>query len=239
MHMTEMMIGLVKIILVNLVLSGDNAIVIALACRNLGRDLQKKAVFWGSFGAIGLRVVLTFVAVWLLQIPFVETIGGLLLLWIAVKLLAGDDENEEIDGGSSLREAIKTIIVADLVMSLDNVVAVAGAANGNVTLILIGLAISIPLIIWGSQLLMRIMQRFPIIVVLGAALLGFTAGEMIAKDEMVASFVADVWPGVGHVLPTVFAVLVVAVGKWLELRQPRRTEAKSDLPAEIRDDVAY
>ncbi len=229
--MTELIIGLSKIILVNLVLSGDNAIVIALACRNLSPKLQKKAVFWGSFGAIGLRVILTFIAVWLLQIPFVELLGGILLIWIAVKLLTGEEENEEINGGSNMKEAIKTIIIADLVMSLDNVVAVAGAANGNIVLIMAGLAISIPLIIWGSQLLMKLMQRFPIIVTLGAALLGYTAGEMIMGDGIVGMYIENAWEAFHQVLPVVLAVLVVVIGKWMAARNSRKTAAVlRDLP---------
>lgn len=222
--MTDFIIGLAKIVLVNLVLSGDNAIVIALACRNLQPGTQKKAVFWGSFGAIGLRVVLTFIAVWLLQIPFVQLLGGLLLLWIAIKLLVGDEENDHINGGSSLREAIKTIIVADLVMSLDNVVAVAGAADGNILLILIGLAISIPLIIWGSQLLMKLMHKFPIIVTLGAALLGYTAGEMAMGDDIVGKHVEALWAGFDHVLPITLAVVVVVVGKLLAARKDKQDD---------------
>lgn len=224
---TAFLIGLTKIILVNLVLSGDNAIVIALACRNLQPQLQKKAVFWGSFGAIGLRVILTFVAVWLLHISFVQLIGGILLLWIAVKLLAGEEEGDDINGGSSLREAIKTIIIADLVMSLDNVVAVAGAANGDIVLILIGLAISIPLIIWGSQLLMRLMHRFPVIVTLGAALLGYTAGEMIMGDKIAGVFLEEVWHGLHTVLPLSLAVLVVGIGKVMAMRASKNSEGSA------------
>lgn len=221
---TAFFIGLTKIILVNLVLSGDNAVVIALACRNLQPQLQKKAVFWGSFGAIGLRVILTFVAVWLLKISFVQLIGGVLLLWIAVKLLSGEEESDDINSGSSLKEAIKTIIIADLVMSLDNVVAVAGAANGDIVLIIIGLAVSIPLIIWGSQLLMRLMQRFPIIVTLGAALLGYTAGEMIMGDKIAGVFLEEVWRGFHSVLPLTLAALVVGIGKLISMRHSKNND---------------
>jgi YjbE family integral membrane protein len=209
-------IGLMQIMMINLVLSGDNAVVIAMACRNLKPELQKKAVFWGSFGAIALRVVLTFIAVWMLQIPLVQLLGGLLLIWIAVKLLVGDEENTSVDSGSSFSQAIKTIIIADVVMSLDNVVAVAGAAKGNITLIMIGLAISIPLIIWGSQLLMKIMNRFPIIVTLGGALLGYTAGEMIVGDKIVGDYLEQAFPESHFVLPIFLALLVVAIGKLMK-----------------------
>ncbi|WP_442599622.1 TerC family protein [Neobacillus sp. D3-1R] len=209
---SEFLIGLFEIILINIVLSGDNAVVIALACRNLDEKYQKKAVFLGSFGAIALRVILTFVAVYLLQIPYLNLIGGILLLWIAIKLLKGEEE-EDVEGSSNLIGAIKTIIIADLVMSLDNVVAVAGAANGNMLLILIGLAISIPLIIWGSQLLMVIMEKFPIIVILGAALLGYTAGEMILSDRAVGHFFENLNSSFHIILPLLLAAFVVIVGK--------------------------
>ena len=154
----EFIIGLLKIILINIVLSGDNAVVIALACRKLPREQQKLAVFWGSVGAIVLRVVLTFVAVELLQIPFLKIVGGLLLVWIAVNLLRGDEETD-LKASSTLFGAIRTIILADFIMSLDNVVAVAGIAGNNLLLIIVGLTISIPLIIWGSQLLMKLMDQ--------------------------------------------------------------------------------
>ncbi|MED1797490.1 TerC family protein [Brevibacillus porteri] len=217
--MTEYLLSLLQIIMINLVLSGDNAVVIALACRNLNPKLQKKATFWGSFGAIGLRIILTFIAIWLLKIPFVQVVGGLLLIWIAVKLLKGEDEDSHIGGGASFVEALKTIIFADLIMSLDNVIAVAGAANGNPVLVIIGLAISIPLIIWGSQLLMKLMNRFPIIVLLGAALLGYTAGEMIVGDKAVGSFLDGVMPSLHMILPVALALLVIVIGNYLKRKE--------------------
>ncbi|GED59286.1 TerC family protein [Brevibacillus formosus] len=217
--MTEYLLSLLQIIMINLVLSGDNAVVIALACRNLSPELQKKATFWGSFGAIGLRIILTFIAIWLLKIPFVQVVGGLLLIWIAVKLLKGEDEESHIGGGSSFIEALKTIIFADLIMSLDNVIAVAGAANGNLVLVIIGLAISIPLIIWGSQLLMKLMNRFPVIVLLGAALLGYTAGEMIVGDKAVGSFLEEVMPSLHMILPVALALLVIVIGNYLKRKE--------------------
>lgn len=213
-------LGLMEIILINIVLSGDNAVVIALACRNLPADLQKKAIFWGSGGAIGLRAILTVVAVWLLKIPFLQLVGGLLLFWIAIKLLAGDNEEEELKGGSNIREAIKTIIIADLVMSLDNVVAVAGAAGGNMLLIALGLGISIPLIIWGSQLLMALMNRFPIIITAGAGLLGYTAGEMILGDKAAGHYVESMIPSAHYTVPVVGVLIVLIVGKLLSRKHP-------------------
>ncbi|MHC0037545.1 TerC family protein [Pseudoneobacillus sp. C159] len=207
----EFWIGLFQIILVNIVLSGDNAVVVALACRNLDVKYRKKAVFLGSFGAIALRIILTFVAVYLLKIPYLNFIGGLLLLLIAVKLIKGEDEGD-IKASSNLSAAIKTIIFADLIMSLDNVVAVAGVAGGNVVLILIGLAISIPLIIWGSQLLMAIMDKFPFIVILGAGLLGYTAGEMMMKDRALGRIFEHI-SHTNHILfPICLALLVIILG---------------------------
>ena len=213
-----------EIILINIVLSGDNAVVIALACRNLPPDLQKKAIFWGSGGAIALRAILTVVAVWLLKIPFLQIVGGLLLFWIAIKLLAGDNEEEELKGGSNIKEAIKTIIIADLAMSLDNVVAVAGAAGGNLLLIALGLGISIPLIIWGSQLLMALMNRFPIIITAGAGLLGYTAGEMILGDKAAGHFVESIIPSSHYSVPIFGVLIVLIVGKLLSRKHP--TELK-------------
>jgi YjbE family integral membrane protein len=207
----DFFIGLIKIVVINIILSGDNAVVIALACRKLPTDQQKKAVFWGSFGAIILRVILTFAAVELLQIPFLKIIGGLLLVWIAINLLKGD-ENTDLKASSTLFGAVRTIIIADLIMSLDNVVAVAGAAGNNILLIIIGLGVSIPLIIWGSQLLMKLMDRFPIIVTLGAALLGYTAGEMIVGDEVLHQYLEPLGWVVEKGIPILLAVVVVAIG---------------------------
>ncbi|UZJ79297.1 TerC family protein [Fictibacillus sp. KU28468] len=211
--MDNLLVNLLEILLINIVLSGDNAVVIALACRNLEERHRNKAIFFGTFGAVFLRVVLTFAAVYLLKIPFLNFVGGLLLLWIAISLLKGEEDGD-IEANSSLSGAIKTIIIADLVMSLDNIVAVAGAANGNIVLIILGLIISIPLIIWGSQLLMKIMAKFPIIIIIGAALLGYTAGEMMLKDKAVGHYLEGVHFNLHLVLPIALAILVVAVGKF-------------------------
>lgn len=220
----EFIIGLLKIILINIVLSGDNAVVIALACRKLPREQQKLAVFWGSFGAIVLRVVLTFVAVELLQIPFLKIVGGLLLVWIAVNLLRGDEETD-LRASSTLFGAIRTIILADFIMSLDNVVAVAGIAGNNLLLIIVGLAISIPLIIWGSQLLMKLMDRMPIIVVLGAALLGYTAGEMIVGDDILKEWIEEIGVIAEKGIPVLLAVVVVIIGEFLNYLSKKKAKA--------------
>jgi YjbE family integral membrane protein len=234
---SDILIDLFKLILINIVLSGDNAVVIALACRNLKAEQQKIAIFWGSFGAIALRIVLTFVAVWLLQLPFVEIIGGLLLVYIAVKLVNGDDDTENLKSSSKIGEAVKTVIVADLIMSLDNVLAVAGAAEGNLLLIIIGLAISIPLIIWGSQLLMRLMNRFPIIVLVGAGLVGYTAGEMFLTDITIDQIITSNFPLGDYVIPIGMAVLVVLWGK---LAERKKTEQHAATAEEVdRDDPTW
>lgn len=210
----EFWIALSQIILINIVLSGDNAVVIALACRSLPPKQQKAAILFGSVGAIVLRVVLTFFAVYLLTLPYLKLVGAALLLWIGVGLLKGDDGEENLESHANLAGAIKTIVVADLVMSLDNVIGVAAAAKGNVPLLVFGLVISIPLIIFGSTLILKLMSRFPVIITLGAGLLGWVAGEMALTDPSTAHFVEQ-HHYLHNVLPALGAAVVVAVGKWL------------------------
>jgi YjbE family integral membrane protein len=210
----EFWIALMQIIMINIVLSGDNAVVIALACRSLPPAQQKRAIMFGSVGAIVLRIVLTFFAVFLLQQPYLKLIGAALLLWIGVGLLKGDDGEEELEGHSNLAAAIKTIIVADLVMSLDNVIGVAAAAKGNIVLLVVGLVISIPLIIYGSTMLLKLMARFPAIITIGAALLGWVAGEMAVSDPALSAWSAN-QHALHYVAPALGAVLVVLTGKWL------------------------
>ena len=209
----EFWLALSQIIMINIVLSGDNAVVIALASRSLPPSQQKKAILFGSVGAIVLRIVLTFFAVYLLSLPYLKLVGAALLLWIGVGLLKGEDDESDLVGHAHLSGAIKTIIVADLVMSLDNVIGVAAAAKGNTVLLVIGLAVSIPLIIYGSTLILKLMTRFPVIITIGAGLLGWVAGEMALSDPAISG-----WAGAHHTLHTVApiagAVLVVAVGKW-------------------------
>ena len=214
----EFWISLSQIILINIVLSGDNAVVIALASRSLPPAQQKKAILFGSLGAILLRVVLTFFAVYLLTIPYLKLVGAALLLWIGIGLLKSDEGEGHLEGHSSLAAAVKTIIVADLVMSLDNVIGVAAAAKGNVPLLVFGLVISIPLIIFGSTLILKLMGRFPVIVTIGAALLGWVAGEMAMSDPAIADWAAK-QHALHTVVPMIGAVAVVAIGKWLSGRQ--------------------
>ncbi len=210
----EFWIALLQIIMINIVLSGDNAVVIALASRSLPPPQQKKAIIFGSVGAIVLRLVLTFFAVMLLAQPYLKLVGAALLLWIGVGLLKGDDGEGDLEAHSNLAAAIKTIIVADLVMSLDNVIGVAAAAKGNVPLLVIGLVISIPLIIYGSTMILKLMGRFPIIITIGAGLLGWVAGEMAVSDPALTNWMTG--HEMVHMLaPAVGAVLVVLTGKWL------------------------
>lgn len=189
-------IGLLQIVAIDLVLSGDNAVVIALACRRLQPEQRKIGIFWGVAGAVGLRVVLTAFAASLLGLAWLKLIGGLVLLWIGTKLLLPEDDGEhEIDAATSVAGAVKTIIVADFVMSVDNVIGVAGAAGDSLVLLGLGLAVSIPIIVWSSQLIMKGMERFPLIVTFGAALLGWVAGGMIADDPLWRAVLLDrpVW----------------------------------------------
>ncbi len=223
----ELWIALVQIILINIVLSGDNAVVIALASRSLPPEQQKKAILFGSVGAIVLRIVLTFFAVYLLQLPYLKLVGAALLLWIGIGLLKGDDDDAELEGHSGLFAAIKTIVIADLVMSLDNVIGVAAAAKGSVFLLVVGLAVSIPLIIYGSTLILKLMERFPIIITVGAALLGWVAGEMAVSDPAITGWMAG-QNAVHLATPIVCAVLVVAVGKWLQSKAAQHAPTVAD-----------
>ena len=211
-------VALLQIIVINIMLSGDNAVVIALASRSLPARQQKRAIIFGSVGAIVLRVILTFFAVLLLELPYLKLAGGLALLWIAVSMLDESDEEEHLDAHSHLWAAIRVIIVADFIMSLDNVIGVAAAAKGNIVLLILGLGISIPLIIWGSQIILKLMERFPIIIVGGAALLGWVAGEMLVSDHAVSGWIDQHAHALHTVVPALCAVLVVAVGKWMASR---------------------
>ncbi|GAB3656893.1 TerC family protein [Ramlibacter alkalitolerans] len=225
-------VALMQIILINIVLSGDNAVVIALACRSLPPKQQKNAIIFGSVGAIVLRVILTFFAVYLLTLPYLKLVGAALLLWIGIGLLKGDDGEEDIESNAGLMAAIKTIIIADLVMSLDNVIGVAAAAKGNVPLLVIGLVISIPLIIFGSTIILKLMNRFPIIITVGAALLGWVAGEMAIGDPAVKGYIDATMPFLHTIAPALGAVIVVAVGKYLASRaEGEHEERAADQPA--------
>jgi YjbE family integral membrane protein len=217
--------ALAQIIGVNIVLSGDNAVVIALAARSLPPAQRKKAVVFGSLAAIIMRVILTIVAAKVLALPWLRIIGSFLLLWIGIKLLVPDNDHDA-DGGSAaggMAAAIRTILIADLVMSLDNVIAVAAAAKGSITLLMLGLAISIPLIIFGSTLILKLMDRFPVIITLGAALLGFVAGEMLISDSAITDRVGEIPAMLHYLAPAAGAALVVLAGKWIAGRRRHAT----------------
>jgi YjbE family integral membrane protein len=232
-------VGLAKIIGVNIVLSGDNAVVIALAARSLPRKQQKLAIFWGAGAAVILRIILTFFAVALLALPWLKIVGSLLLFWIGIKLLVPEEPGDDMEASDSLIAAIKTILIADLVMSLDNVIAVAAAAGGSFTLLVLGLAISIPLVVFGATLLVKLMERFPIIITLGAALIGLVAGEMIVTDPVLVAWMNDHVTGfqldrdkpklhgvsLEIACGAIGAVIVVVWGLWLAKRQAARNEA--------------
>ena len=222
-------VALLQIIGVNIVLSGDNAVVIALAARSLPPKQQKQAVLWGSGAAVAMRIVLTIVAVELLRLPYLKLIGAALLLWIGIQLLLPEEEGADGHGtaNTGMISAIRTILIADLVMSLDNVIAVAAAAKGDLTLLVLGLLISIPMVIFGSTLLMKFMERWPIIITIGGALLGWVAGEMAISDPAVKDWVDANAGWLHYVAPALGAVAVVVIGKWLASRS---AEQESERP---------
>ncbi len=207
-------VGLLKIVWINIILSGDNAVVIALAARGLPPAQQKKAVFFGSGAAVVLRIALTVVAAWLLELSYLQIIGGILLLWIGVQLLDhSDDGGSETTENTGLMAAIRTILLADLVMSLDNVIGVAAAAKGSMALLVLGLAISIPIVVFGSTLMIKLMERFPIIILLGAALIGWVGGETIVSDVVLKGVVAE-QPWLHYAGAVAGAMIVLGIAKW-------------------------
>ncbi len=210
-----------KIIVIDILLSGDNAVVIALACRNLPPEQRRKGVLLGVAGAIGLRIVITFFAVGLLNLPYLKLAGAFMLLWIGVKLILPEDEHDadNIQANTHLWGAVRTIIIADFIMSLDNVLGVAAAAHGNVMLLVFGLLVSIPLIAWSSQLVLKLIDRFPFIIFVGGGLLGYVAGEMLVSDTMVAYVLESMPHAIHWLLPAGCAVLVVVLGKWFAVRK--------------------
>ena len=215
----EFWIGLVKIIWINIILSGDNAVVIALAARSLPPEQQRKAVFFGSGAAVVLRIALTVVAAKLLEMSYLQIIGGLLLLWIGVQLLSDEEDGDgETKQQGGLMAAVRTILIADLVMSLDNVIAVAAAAKGSMVLLVLGLAISIPLVVFGSTLMIKLMSRYPVIVTFGAGLIGWVGGETIASDVIFKAFSAAN-PWLHYAAAAAGAVFVVVVGKYIAGRK--------------------
>ncbi len=209
--------GLFQIIAIDILLGGDNAVVIALACRDLPEEKKKKAMIWGMAGAVGIRVLLLFFALALLKLPYLKMIAALFLFWIGINLLGGEGREGQAETRDGLFSAVRTIVLADAVMSIDNVIGVAGAAKDSMLLIIIGISVSIPVILWGSRFILKVMDRFPFVILLGAGLIGWVAGEMFASDAAL--------PAKLHALSTAVAaasaVLTALIGKW---RQSRRKE---------------
>ncbi|WP_226576963.1 TerC family protein [Halobacillus litoralis] len=198
---------LLIIISIDIILGGDNAVVIALASRNLPPDQRNKAILLGTGLAIAARVLLTMIALYLLQIPFLQLIGGLLLFYIAMKLLTDTEETEGIKAGDSLAAAVKTIVFADIVMGFDNVLAIAGASHNNIILVVIGLLVSVPIIVWGSRIILKLMDKFPLLIYFGAGILAYTAAEMVSEDRYIMQYLED-FP-LFHQWFAVFMVIVV------------------------------
>jgi YjbE family integral membrane protein len=227
----EYLLAVLQIIAIDVLLGGDNAVVIALACRKLPEKQRKKGIFWGVVGAIVLRILLIFFALQLLSLPYLKIVGALLLLWIGVKLL----QPEEGDGHGSIEEstnllgAIRTVIVADVVMSMDNVIAVAGAAKGELLLVVFGILFSVPIIVWGSRIVLKLMDRFPIVITLGGALLGWIAGGMLFSDKALQPYLHGVPSWLHYISSAVGALLVVAVGKFLAMRTTKERRQLTDL----------
>ena len=239
----EFWVAVGQIIMIDILLGGDNAVVIALACRKLPAKQRTQGILWGTAGAIVLRVVLIFFALTLLAIPYLKVVGALLLVWIGVKLLAPDDDDAhgDIQASDKLWAAVKTVIVADLVMSVDNVIAIAGAAEGaggdhKMPLVIFGLLVSIPIIVWGSQLVIKLMDRFPSIITIGGMLLGWIAGTMAVTDPAAIAWMPTQAAAKAGAAPEVLdavrygagvagALLVLAIGKWIASRKPPAHEA--------------
>ena len=230
--MSQAVIAFVQIMVINVVLSGDNAVVIALACRRLSPAHQKQAFIWGSVGVVVLMVGLTACVVFLLSLPYLEIVGSLMLLWIGIKLLVAEDAEEDgkVEQKSTLMAAIRTIIIADIIMSLDNVLAMAGAAKGHMWMLIAGLVVTVPIILFGSALLMKLMDRFPIFVMIGAALIGWVAGEMIISDPAIKYWIDANMSILHWVAPISGAVLVIGVGKTLEHMGSKKESPDIALP---------
>ncbi|WP_310550263.1 TerC family protein [Paenibacillus glufosinatiresistens] len=207
-----------EILMINLVLSGDNAMVIAMASKNLPAAHRKTAVWWGAAGAVILRCLLTFVAVLLLKIPYLQAGGGLMLLWIALKLLTEHEDELRVNGGFSIWRAVRTILAADFVMSLDNVLAIAGIAGGDLALIVIGIALSIPIVVWGSGLIADWLNRMPLLIYIGSFILAHTSGDMLLQDRKLGPLLVLMLPDLHSLIPAALGGAVVALGGWRRIR---------------------
>ncbi|WP_411343050.1 TerC family protein [Paenibacillus sp. WLX1005] len=215
----EFWLALASIIMIDLVLAGDNAIVIGMAARNIPKENQKKVIIWGTAGAVIIRMIATLLVVYLLLVPGLHLIGGLALIYIAYKLLIEEQEDNEVSGSTRMWAAIRTIIIADAMMGLDNVLGVAGAAHGDTLLVIVGLAISIPVMVWCSTLIMKLMERFPWIIVLGSAILAWTAAKMVMEESFITGYFANGFVKYGFEIVVVLAVVL------LGLRTKKKKEA--------------
>lgn len=221
----DFVVALGIIILIDLVLAGDNAIVIGLAARNVPEQSQRKVILWGTAGAILIRIVATLLVVKLLDLPWLHLIGGLLLIWIAVKLLT-DSGERGIAAKTTVSAAIWTIIVADAAMGIDNVLAIAGAAAGNILLVIIGLLISIPIMVWGSTLLIKWMNRFPVIIYIGAGVIAWTAANMITSEQIIAPFFRE-HSIIKWIVISITVLIVLAIGKWINRHRLNKMNEQS------------
>lgn len=217
----EFWTALLSIIVIDLVLAGDNAIVIGLAARNVQKEDQKKVILWGTVGAILIRVIATLLVVQLLMIPGLRLVGGLALLWIAYKLLV-EEKKHEISAGSQMWAAIRTIIIADAMMGLDNVLAVAGAAGEDFLLVIIGLAISVPIMVWGSTIILKLTDRYPIVITFGAAVLAWTASKMLVDEPMIHGWFAN--PVVKYGFEILIVAVIVGLGIWMKKKNEEKAK---------------
>lgn len=218
--------ALLSIVLIDLVLAGDNAIVIGLAARNVQKEDQKKVVIWGTLGAIVVRVIMTLLVLELLKIPGLRLVGGLALLWIAYKLLV-DDKSHDIKAGNRMWAAIRTIIIADMMMGLDNVLAVAGAAHGDTLLVIVGLAISVPIMVWGSTMILKLTERFPVVITIGAAVLAWTAAKMLVAEPLIIDWFTSGWIKYGFEIVAI--IMVVGLGVLMKKKHEREREIEQML----------
>jgi YjbE family integral membrane protein len=223
----EFFTALLSIVVIDLVLAGDNAIVIGMAARNLPKDQQKKVILLGTVGAIVIRALATMVVVYLLKIPGLLLIGGIVLLWIAYKLMT-EEETHEVKSGYSFWAAIRTIIIADAAMGLDNVLAVAGAAHGSFLLVILGLLISIPIVVWGSIVILKYMEKYPIIILIGAAVVAWTATKMIAKEPFLKNIFADVW--VQYAFEFIVVAVLISIG-YQKIKRGKETNHEKEKSA--------
>jgi YjbE family integral membrane protein len=219
----EFFTALLSIVVIDLVLAGDNAIVIGLAARKLPKDQQKKVIIWGTIGAIIIRAIATMLVVYLLKIPGLLLIGGILLIWIAYKLITEEDSHD-VQSGDSVLAAIRTIIIADAAMGLDNVLAVAGAAHGSLLLVFLGLLISIPIVVWGSTIILKFMEKYPIIILVGAAVLAWTATKMIVKEPFIKVFFTEEW--VKYSFEFIVVAAVISIGYLKNKRDKENIQVK-------------